>query len=129
MNLVNAALLISIVILLSFMVYRESVFTTRKRASRNWPTIEATIVGSDLGPQGLLHRVRFKYSYCVNGSHYAGGFYLLAGDTISVKELQNSVVGRKVLVKHDIRRPGISFLVDMQIVGRRVLQGPIWSYR
>jgi hypothetical protein len=116
-------------ILVAFMVFHDLRFTIRKWASKNWPTIEATIDSSNLGAQGLLRRVHFTYSYRVNGLHYTGRFDLLAGNTISVKELQQSVVGKRVLVKYDVRHLGVSFLSDEQIVGRRVLQGPIWTYR
>ena len=129
MTLVNAVLSGFIAVLVVFMVFHDLRFTIRKRASKNWPTIEATIDGSHLGPQGLLHRVHFTYSYFVNGLPYNGRFDLLAGNTVSVKELQQSVVGKKVLVKYDIQHLGVSFLSDEQIVGRRVLQGPIWTYR
>lgn len=111
------------------MVFFDLRHTFRKRASKDWPTIEATIDSSNLGPQGLLHRVHFTYSYRVTGLHYTGHFDLLAGNTISVKELQQSVVGKKVFVRYDIHQVGDSFLADELIVGRRVLQGPIWTYR
>ena len=127
--LVNAALSAFILIVVVFMVFRDLRYTTRKRASASWPTTEATIVSSNMGPQGLLHRIHFAYSYQVNGLHYKGRFDLLAGNTISVKELQQLVVGKKVLVKYDVRHLEVSFLSDEQILGRRVLQGPIWTYR
>jgi hypothetical protein len=129
MNLADAILLPFILIVVSYMVFFDLRHTFRKRASRNWPSIEATIDSSNLGPQGLLHRVHFTYSYRINGVYYTSRFDLFAGNTISVKELQQSVVGKKVLVQYDARHPGISFLSDKQIVGRRVLQGPIWTYR
>jgi hypothetical protein len=129
MTFANAILSAFAAALVVFMVFHDLRFTIRKRASKNWPTIEATIDSSHLGPQGLLHRVHFTYSYLVNGLPYKGHFDLLAGNTISVKELQQSVVGKKVLVKYDIQHLGVSFLSDEQMVGRRVLQGPIWTYR
>jgi hypothetical protein len=129
MNLVDAILLPFMLLVISYMVFFDLRHTFRKRASKNWPTIEATIDSSNLGPQGLLHRVHFTYSYRVNGLQYTGRFDLLAGNTISVRDLQQSVVGKKVLVKYDARHLGISFLSDKKIVGRRVLQGPIWTYR
>jgi len=129
MNLVDAILLLFMLIVISYMVFFDLRHTFRMRASKNWPTIEATIESSNLGPQGLLHRVHFTYSYRVNGLHYTGRFDLLAGNTISMKELQRSVVGKKVFVKYDTRHLGVSFLSAKQIVGRRVLQGPIWTYR
>jgi Protein of unknown function (DUF3592) len=125
----NAILLAFAVILVGFMVFQDLRFTIRKRASKNWPAIEATIDSSSLGPQGLLHRVHFTYSYRVNGSNCTGRFDLLAGNTISVKELQQSVVGKKVAVRYDVRHLEISFLSDREIAGRRVMQGPIWTYR
>jgi hypothetical protein len=118
MTLVNAVLSALAAILVSFMVFHDLRFTIRQRASKNWPGIEATIDSSHLGPQGLLHRVHFTYSYLVNGLPYRSQFDLLAGNTISVKELQQSVVGKKVLVKYDIQHMGVSFLSDEQIVGR-----------
>jgi len=129
MNLVDAILLPLVLIGISYMVFYDLRHTFRKRASKNWPTIEATIDSSNLGSQGLLHRVHFMYSYRVNGLHYTGRFDLLAGNTISVKELQQSVVGKKVFVRYDTHQAGVSFLSDEQLAGRRVLQGPIWTYR
>jgi Protein of unknown function (DUF3592) len=127
--LFNAALSAFILIVVVFMVFHDLRYTIRKRASASWPTTEARIESSNFRPQGLLHRIHFTYSYQVNGFYYTGRFDLLAGNTISVKKLQQSVVGKKVLVKYDIRHLGVSFLSDEQILGRRVLQGPIWTYR
>jgi hypothetical protein len=77
----------------------------------------------------LLHRVHFTYSYQVNGSDYTGQFDLLAGNTISVKDLQQSMVRKRLEVKYHILRPEVSLISEEQVVGRRVLQGPIWTYR
>jgi hypothetical protein len=65
----------------------------------------------------------------VNGLQHTGHFDLLAGNTISVEELRQSVVGQKILVRYDISHLDVSFLSDAQILGKRVLQGPIWTYR
>lgn len=111
MTLVNGVLSAFSVILVVFMLFHDLRFTIRKRASKNWPTIEATIDSSHVGPQGLLHKVHFTYSYLVNGLPYKGHFDLLAGNTISVKELQQSVVGKKALVKYDIQHLGVSLLI------------------
>lgn len=127
--LINVVLSASILFIASFMVFNDVRFTIRKRASKSWPTIDATVDGSTVGPQGLLHRVHFTYSYQVEGFRYTGRFDLLAGNTISVEELQRSVVGNKIFAAYDSRHPQTSFLTNEHISGRRVLQGPIWSYR
>jgi hypothetical protein len=136
MNLADAILLPIVLIGLSVMVFLDLRYTFRKRASENWPSMEATIESATVGGRGpmlalprLIYRVYFRYSYCVNGIAYVGCFFLLAGDKKSGEALQQALTGKKVVAKYDSRHPEVSFLSDQQFMGKRIMQGPGWTYR
>jgi hypothetical protein len=106
MNLVDAILLPIILIGLSYMVFCDLRYTLRKRASKNWPAVEATIDGRLVGFRGplsalpsFLYRVHFTYSYRVNGLKYSGRFFLLANGRNSGEEFRQALSGKRFPVK------------------------------
>jgi hypothetical protein len=123
-------------ILVSYMVFAEMRYMLRRRASKNWPSTEATIDNGIVGFRGplsglprILYRVQFSYSYSVRGLKHNGHFFLLVNSKIAGEELRQGLVGRNVLAKYNDRRPGVALLIDQELVGKRVMQGPSWSYR
>jgi hypothetical protein len=135
-SLVDAILLPIIVVGLSYMVFRDLRYTFRKRASQNWPSVEATIDSGIVGFKGplsalpsLLYRVHFTYSYNVGGARHSGHFFLLADSRKSGEEFRQALAGKKILAKYDSRQPAVSLLIDQEMMGRRVMQGPSWTYR
>jgi len=136
MNLVDAILLPIILIGISYMVFADVRHTLRRRASKNWPTTAATIDSGVVGFRGplsglpsILHRVHFTYSYCVGGLKHNGRFFLIVNSKNAGEELRQELVGRNVLVKYDDRKPGVALLIDQELAGKRVMQGPSWTYR
>jgi hypothetical protein len=123
-------------ILISYMVFAEVRYMLRRRASKNWPTTAATIDNGIVGFQGplsglprILYRVHFSYSYCVGELKHNGRFFLLVNSKNAGEELRRELLGRNVLVKYDDRKPGVALLIDQELLGKRVMQGPSWSYR
>jgi hypothetical protein len=136
MNFVDAILLPIILIGISYMVFADARYTLRRRASKNWPTTEATIDSGIVGFRGplsglpsILYRVHFTYSYCVGGLKRNGRFFLLVQGKNAGEELRRELMGRNVLVKYDDRKPGVALLIDQELAGKRVMQGPSWTYR
>jgi hypothetical protein len=136
MNLADAVLLTIGLIGISYMVFRDLRYMLRKRASKNWPSVEATIDSGVVGFRGLLsavpsllHRVHLTYFYQVNGVRYSGRFFLLAGSKESGEALRQAVAGKRILAKYDSRQPGVSLFTDQEMMGKRVMQGPSWTYR
>ena len=124
------------VALIAYMIYADLRYTLRKRASKNWPTTEATIDSGIVGFRGplsglprILYRVHFTYSYKVSGSQHVGRFFLLANGKSTGESLRQELMGRRVLVKFDDRKPGVAILIDSELAGKRVMQGPSWTYR
>jgi hypothetical protein len=118
------------------MVFADLRYTLRRRASKNWPTTAATIESGIVGFRGplsglprILYRVHFTYSYCVGGLKHGGRFFLLVNSKDAGEELKQELIGRNVLVKFDDGKPGIALLTDEELLGKRVMQGPSWTYR
>jgi len=136
MNTVEVVLLPIVLIGISYLVFADLRYTLRKRASKNWPSVEAMIGDGFVGSRGrlavlprILRRVHLNYSYSVNGQQYMGQFYVLAQGKTSAEALQQAFVGKKISVRYNNRHPEISFLFDLTIMGKRVMQGPSWTYR
>jgi hypothetical protein len=127
-SLVTVAVYLTYSILIPYMVFTDLRYTLRKRRSKNWPTTAAKIESAVLGP-GVFRRVHFTYSYCVNGLQHTGRFYLLAAGKKTGEELRQSLVGRSVPVKYDERKSEVALIMDEALAGKRVMQGPSWSYR
>jgi hypothetical protein len=123
-------------LLVSYMIFADVRYTLRKRASKDWPTTAAKIDSGVVGFRGplsslprILYRVHFTYSYCVGGLKHSGRFFLLVNSKNSGEELLRNLIGREVLAKYDGRKPGVALLIDQELVGKRVMQGPSWTYR
>jgi hypothetical protein len=123
-------------VLVSYMIFADVRYTLRRRASKNWPTTAAEVASGVVGFRGplsglprILYRVHFTYSYCVGGLKHSGRFFLLANSKNSGDELVRNLVGRNVLAKYDDRKPEVALLIDQELVGKRVMQGPSWTYR
>ncbi len=135
-SLAIAAIQLLTVILISYMIFAEVRYTLRRRASKNWPSTAATIDSAIVGFRGplsglprILYRVHFSYSYCVGGLKHNGRFFLLVNSKNAGEELRQELVGSNVLVRYDDRKPGVALLIDQELAGKRVMQGPSWSYR
>jgi len=123
-------------LLVSYMIFADVRYTLRKRASKDWPTTAAKIDSGVVGFRGplsslprILYRVHFTYSYCVGGLKHSGRFFLLVNSKNSGEELLRNLIGREALAKYDGRKPGVALLIDQELVGKRVMQGPSWTYR
>jgi hypothetical protein len=118
-------------ILVCYMVFVDVRYTLRRRASKNWPTTAATIDNSIFRYRlpSVLYRVYFTYSYCVDGLKHNGRFFLLVNSKNAGEELRQELVGRNVLVKYDDSKPEIALLTEDTLAGKRVVQGPSWTYR
>ena len=135
-SLANAVIQVLTMGLICYMVFADVRYTLRRRASKNWPTTAATIDSGTVGIRGplsglpsVLHRVHFTYSYQVRGSQYSGRFFLLVSSKKAGEDLRQKLVGRSVLAKYDDRKPEVAFLMDQELAGKRVMQGPSWTYR
>ena len=133
MNLVDAIFLAIMLLLMSVIVFRDFRYTFRKRASEKWPTMQATIESATVRRGGpalyffLMYRVYFTYSYCVNDIRYTGLFVLVADNKKSGEGLQQALAGKRVLIRYDTRHPGVSFLFDQRMIGKRIMQHPLWT--
>ena len=134
--LVTGVVYLTYSILIPYMVFADLRYTFRKRRSKNWPTTAAKIDSGVVGFQGplsrlpsILHRVHFTYSYSVCGSQHTGRFYVLVGNRKIGEELRQKLVGRSVPIKYDDRKPQVALLMDEVLAGKRIMQGPSWTYR
>ena len=81
------------------------------------------------GPTRYLQmpfRSLLGYAYRVNDNRYSGIFVLVAEDMESAERLQLQADGKPVRVKYDPKDPGVSVLVDRELLGRRIIQDPMW---
>jgi hypothetical protein len=122
--------------LVSYMVFIDLRYTLRKRASKNWPTTTAVIDSGVVGFRGpfsglprILYRVHFTYSYHVGELSHNGRFFVLAGSKNTGEELRRQLVGKSIVVKYDDRKSEVALLIDQELAGKRVMQGPSWTYR
>lgn len=139
MNLASLAswvLNVFTILLICYMVFADMRYTIRMRARKNWPATSATIDGGIVGFRGLLsslpsvlHRVHFTYKYRVDGLQHDGRFFLFVNSKKTGEEILKKLVGRSVPVKYDDRKPEIALLMDRELAGKRVMQGPSWTYR
>jgi hypothetical protein len=135
-SLVTVVVYLTYSILIPYMVFADVRYTFRKRRSKNWPTTAAKIDNGVVGLRGplsglpsILHRVHFTYSYSINGLQHTGRFYVLVGDRKIGEKLRQKLVGRSVPIKYDDRKPQVALLMDEALAGKRVMQGPSWTYR
>jgi hypothetical protein len=130
MNLANAILNTFYVILLSVLAFNDLRYTFRKRASKKWPSLQARIESVTVGggrASALFPELKLTYAYFVDGIRYTGFFFLYARD--NRKWFHQDLTGKSIVIRYDTRHPGISFLSDNRIWGKRVIQGPYWAQR
>ena len=119
-------------IILSFWTIPFIRYRIAKRRSHRWPTVLARIETSQIlrgGPtryQALLYRSLVGYSYSVAGVRYPGLFVLIADDQATAENLGKQLVGRDVTACYNPSRPEVSLLVESELMGRQVIQNPLW---
>jgi hypothetical protein len=61
-------------ILIMFLEYlfRVTVFTIKRRKSKTWPHVTATVTNSDVPKSGYSHEAVVDYLYQVDGERFAG---------------------------------------------------------
>jgi Protein of unknown function (DUF3592) len=101
--------------------------------SGRWPIAHGRVQKGEIlhsGPTNYLRYVPYRallgYAYEVAGREYSGLFVLAAEDAQTAEKLQKKLNGTEVKVQYDPKNPEISFLVDKELVGRRVVQDPMW---
>lgn len=133
MNLADAIVLGFVVILISVIALGELRYMFRKHASEKWPTMQATIESVTVRPGralSFLPELKLTYAYFVDGVRYCGFFFLLAGRNRKCGEgFHQDLTGKSIVIRYNTRHPGISFLSDARIMGKRVMQGPSWTLR
>ena len=104
----------------------------RLMRSGSWPITQGAVQKGEVlhsGPTKYL-QLRFRslhgYAYKVNGNPYWGIFALVAEDMQIAEKLQRQADGKSIRVKYDPKRPDISILVDRELLGRRIIQNPMW---
>ena len=92
------------------------------KAEEGWPSTEATIQSAAIENHGgryALDLPCFAFSYLANGEYYAGRFSLSAnGDRAD--ELTREMIGRKVAVRFDPKKPARHCIFDEMIEGCEV---------
>jgi hypothetical protein len=113
----------------------DARYTFRRRASKNWPATTAMIRSGIVGFRGpfawiprVLYRVHFTYSYSVNGIEYSGRFFCLTRGKERGETLCQALVGKSVPVKYNDQKPEVALLTEDELAGKRVMQGPSWTY-
>ena len=108
-----------------------------KRRSEAWPVTQAITQkceAKSTGPffsllTGKIPKSLFGYSYNVQGISYIG-FFAVARDTYGslgeAQEIQRKLDGKSLAVRYDPEHPQRSFVVDREVLGRDVHQGPEW---
>ena len=124
--------------MLVFMAIRNYRYHLRKRGSKEWPVLTATVQKSEGPFQGpflsifarKVPKSLFGYSYTVGGVRYIG-FFAVARDSglAAESELQQKLDGMSVSVRYDPEHPGRSFVVDSEVSGKDIHQSPDWIPR
>lgn len=91
-----------------------------------WTAVEATIESGALEGTRESNRVvlpTFAFSYRVSGEYYSGRFSLRASLSKTLAEAMISkMVGRRILVRYDPKRPEVWMVADESIDGYKVEQ-------
>lgn len=124
------------VLLISILVQagRYSRYRSQKRKSVNWPTAQATIRKGEANfresflslSAGRIPKSLFGYSYEVSGDRHIGWFTIACGPGLESQVLQDMLDGKIVTVRYDPDHPQMSFVVDRDVLGQEVHQGPEW---
>ena len=98
----------------------------RKRVEQaeGWLQAEATIESGGLEgtAQGRARLPTFAFSYQIAGKYYSGRFALLRYTADPDRALIDRMIGRKLQVRYDPRRPEVWFIPDKVIKGCKVEQ-------
>lgn len=100
--------------------------------SGSWPVVQGAVQKGEFlhaGPTKYLQlpfRSLLGYAYNVNNDPYWGSFVLAAEDRNVAEKLRGQADRQPVSVKYDPKRPQISALVDRVLLGRRLIQDPMW---
>jgi hypothetical protein len=118
------------------MISADLRYTLRRRRSKDWPAVAGTIDTGVVGLRGPLagfpsvwSKVHFTYSYSVRGLQHSGRFYLLVRGKKEGEGLRQTLVGSSVMVKYDDRKPEVALVMEEELAGKSVMQGPSWTYR
>ncbi|MFZ0922159.1 MAG: DUF3592 domain-containing protein [Candidatus Acidiferrales bacterium] len=97
--------------------------------TRDWPTTEATVESGALEStqeSGKEILPTFAINYQVAGEYYGGRFCLIPEKRFPgaefIQTLMKGMIGRKLLVRYDPKRPQVWFLPDESIDGCKVGQ-------
>jgi hypothetical protein len=97
--------------------------------TRDWPTTEATVESGALEStqeSGKEILPTFAINYQVAGEYYGGSFCLIPEKRFPgaefIQALMKGMIGRKILVRHDPKRPQVWFIPDESIDGCKVGQ-------
>jgi hypothetical protein len=100
--------------------------------SRNWPVVPGTVQRGEILQKGATTflKVPFRsllgYAYRVDGRPYWGLFALIAEDRETAEKLQSQAEGTPVAVRYNPKAPEVSILEDRVLLGRRVIQDPMY---
>jgi hypothetical protein len=105
-----------------------------------WPVTQATIEKGEAnfnGPflsllTGRVPKSLFGYSYKVEGVRYIGFFAIARNIGVALGEgwdMEQKLNGKSLTVRYDPRHPQRSFVVDREVLGKEVQQGPDWLPR
>ncbi len=96
----------------------------RMEEAEGWLPVEATIEtgGLEAAAQGRARLPTFAFSYRIAGKYYSGRFALLQDTADPDRSLIDRMIGRKLQVRYDPRRPEVWFIPDKVIEGCKVEQ-------
>ena len=131
-NLVEIVIVIAMVTLSAWVMVRAVRYQSRLFRSRSWPVVPGSVQKGEIlhsGPTKILQlpfRSLLGYAYKVNGRPYWGLFALVAEDRETAEKLQKQAEGSPVTVGYNPKNPEVSLLEDKELLGRRVVQDPMW---
>jgi hypothetical protein len=123
-------LLLSAVTLLMALTFIR--FWIRKWESRNWPIVAGVIEKEEVNYNDRsayrpsMYRLLFGYSYIVDGVRFAGLFILMVGSEAIATDFQHKLNATSVSVRYNPKQPETSFMVEKELLGKKVYQSPIW---
>jgi hypothetical protein len=109
----------------SFVWWIRSQVLAKK--ARRWPTTEATIESSSMEVMARERGVKvtlpvFAFSYCVDDEFYGGKFALLPYTTDPGESILTRMIGRKLMIHYDPKKPSTWFIPDELVEGCQVEQ-------
>ena len=113
-------------------ITRAARYQSKLFRSRSWPVVPGTVQKGEILSRGATtflkdpFRSLLGYSYQVNGRSYWGLFALIAEDRDAAEKLQKQAEGRAVTVRFNPKSPEVSVLEDRELLGRRVVQDPMY---